>query len=70
MNRDDRTRRRHLAVGTILFVLGVGIAAYLGYTERYVGEPQLDVVNLVAWGLVIGGLVLFPLGLLQAPMHR
>lgn len=70
MNRDDRTRRRHLAVGTILFVLGVSIAAYLGYVERYVGESQLDIVKLVAWGMVIGGLILFLLGLLQSRMHR
>jgi hypothetical protein len=68
--KSDSPQRRNLGAGFALFVIGVGVTAYCGYMERYIGDPQPDVLKLLGWGLLFIGFVLFVLGILQSPIQR
>jgi hypothetical protein len=66
----DSPRRRNLCIGCALFVTGICIAAYCGYMDRYIDEPQSAVLVLAGWGSLFAGLTLFLLGILQGPIRR
>jgi hypothetical protein len=59
-----------MTLGSTLFVVGLAAAAYCGYMERYVGDPQPDFVRIVGWSCLLVGLVAFVLGVFQGPVRR
>ena len=63
-------RRRNLAIGFTLFVIGIAITAYCGYMDRYAGEPQSAALLLAVWGSLFVGVVLYLLGILQSRIRR
>jgi hypothetical protein len=59
-----------MMAGFLCFVVGVGIAAYCGYSNRYTSVPASGLLTIVGWALLFIGLVWFILGLLQGPIRR
>jgi hypothetical protein len=68
--KSDGPSRRNMACGFLCFVVGIGIAAYCGYSNRHADAPASGFLTLVGWALLLIGLVWFILGLLQGPIRR
>lgn len=59
-----------MTLGCTSFVIGICIAGYCGYLERYAGDPQADWLKLSGWGLLFLGIMLFLFGILQSSVRR